>query len=92
VASANPVKNEELTVSWDLVTCCKTLTDDVLNVDDRAVTVRLSEISGRVIIEQALEGSNGSTILNVAGLTPGVFVVRVVAEDGYSVSTKPVKL
>jgi len=91
-AFPNPVGNGEVTVNWDLADTELAISSGVLKVNDRAIIVRLSDMNGRIISEQKSIGGFGSTTLNVSTLAPGVFVVRVIAEDGYSVSTKLVRL
>ncbi len=89
----NPTNLAEVTVTWELnspalLNAAGTLTEGTNAADIR---VELRDLTGRLLGHRTV-ADNGLTTLDVSDLAAGVYLIHVRDAEGYTVSTKLVKL
>ncbi|THH34898.1 M43 family zinc metalloprotease [Neolewinella litorea] len=88
----NPSDRSAVTVTWNLnpttqLTAAPRIVESVM----QEVQLELRDLTGRVLRQLSVNDS-GSTDLDISDLSAGVYLINVRDQDGYSVSTKLVKL
>ncbi|WP_157974359.1 M43 family zinc metalloprotease [Lewinella sp. IMCC34183] len=88
----NPTDRGTVTVTWDLDPAASLSTSPVVAAAaPQQIRVELRDLTGRVL-RQLNVADVGQAPLDVSDLSAGVYLIQVSDQDGYTVSTKFVKL
>ena len=88
----NPSNLSEVTVRWDLQSAATlSVTAPVFTETTGMIDIAVRDMTGRVLRQLSVT-DNGQALLPVADLSPGVYLIQVRDTEGYSVSSKFVKL
>lgn len=88
----NPTNAREVTLTWDLNPSILTGVNPILVAGGaEQIRVEVRDLTGRVL-RQLTVADTGQTSLNVGDLVGGVYLINVSNENGYTVSTRLVKL
>lgn len=92
--SPNPTDLNQVTVSWDLSPVNLTAAAPALSspaMSAASVNIELRDLTGR-LLRRLSTADIGQTTLDLIGTAPGVYLVTIRNAEGYSVSTRLVKL
>ncbi|WP_273446089.1 M43 family zinc metalloprotease [Neolewinella agarilytica] len=90
-AYPNPAGGSEVVVSWDLSPELAPGISEV-KTNQAAVTLYLTNISGQLIREIKGNSTTDQMTLQLSDIKAGVYLIRVIGQDGVSGTTKLVKL
>lgn len=90
----NPTNFGQVNISWDLAS---TATPGISALTEQReafgpVTIRVHSLTGQTLLQRAVADGSQSTLLDISSLSAGVYHIQVTDAEGYSASTKLIKL